>query len=318
MQPSTVTEENLASVGLLLDSVFRRAHGVADQQIFTDFPLVFDRSNWPNCRVLILDGKVVSHAAIWPRQWVVEGEKFKVAGISAVATHPDYRKRGLAAILVRDLHRIMHEQEYDFGLLWTGVPNFYAKLDWEITVPNGCMGWLRGTNGSPTLITRSEKQPTCEVAVTAYEEHKHLEGIVRIHDAEPARFTRTRRENSVLLSLPKMRVWVAVRPNESVVAYLVHGQSHNKRGFSEYGGSPKYVMQLVRHALRAEPTIDFRRFLTFSPQTELIRWLTEACIAVEPLQCSKGSGCEMVYVINRQRFTPHVQSRLFTWGLDQL
>ena len=127
-----ITNEDLDPLGRLLDDIFRRRHGVTDQHILTDFPVVFAPENRRNSRIIVEDGKVVSHAALLPCELVVGDQRLRAGGIAVVATHPDYRLRGFAASLMRDLQRTIHEEGFDLGFLWTSVPDFYRSLGWEI------------------------------------------------------------------------------------------------------------------------------------------------------------------------------------------
>lgn len=77
--------------------------------MFADFPLIQRDANWHNCRVIQCEGRIVSHAALWPREMDIDGETFKVGAIASVATHPDFRDRGLAAAVVGALQDLMRE-----------------------------------------------------------------------------------------------------------------------------------------------------------------------------------------------------------------
>jgi hypothetical protein len=54
-----------------------------------------------------------------------------MAGIANVATLPEYRGRGYASHLLQDLHRVMDGEDFGFGLLFTGIHDFYGRLGWE-------------------------------------------------------------------------------------------------------------------------------------------------------------------------------------------
>jgi predicted acetyltransferase len=49
-----------------------------------------------------------------------------------VATHPDYRKRGLASVLLKDAIAQMERRGYHLSFLFTGIPHFYARLGWRV------------------------------------------------------------------------------------------------------------------------------------------------------------------------------------------
>ena len=304
----SISDEYLIQLSDLLDDVFRNSRGVNDQHIFTDFPLVFAPFNHHNCRVIIEDGKVVSHAALWERELVLEDIRLKVGEIVVVATHPDYRLRGYASSLMRDLQATMQDENYDMGVLWTGVPDFYRKLGWETISPRG---WIVEMAGSqlPTADSRS-KFETCP-----YNGTRHLDGIIVLHERERLRFARSRDDFATLLTLPKVNVWVATR-NEEVLAYLVCGDAVNKRGIIEYGGDLDGILTLIAHVLKKQPSAANTCILVYHVHPDLIAKFKACGMRMRPLKSSKGDGYEMIYVVNPSRITPRVCEQLFVWGLD--
>jgi len=306
-EPRAIQQGDIASLAQLLDDVFRRSRGITDQSQLTDLPLVFTPTNYANSRVMIEDRQIVSHAALWPRELVVDGRRLKVAVIVSVATQPDYRRRGHAATLMRDLHNTLHAEGFDLAILWTAVPEFYRKLGWEIVSPRGLIA---------TVEARSEitpKDESCEIV--AFDPARHLDDVMAIHDQEVVRFERTRDEALQLLTLPKIQVWVATL-NARVVAYLVNADACNKRGLIEYGGQLEHVTSLVRHALKSDPaTTDLDWFL-FNSRPDLAEWAESIGLSCRPLESSKGSGFEMILPIRPVNIPQHVRENLFVWGLD--
>ncbi len=294
----------LTQLSDLLDDVFRRNRGVTDQHILTDFPLVFAPSNRCNCRIIVEDGLVVSHAALWERELVVDSARLKVGMIVVVATHPDYRLHGYATSLMRDLQATMHDENYDMGILWTGVPDFYRRLGWETVTPRG---WI--------VEIASARLPIANEVVSRYDEAQHLNGIIALHEQEHVKFTRSWGDYATLLALPKMNVWAATR-GEDVVAYLVCGDAVNKCGIIEYGGDLDGILALIAHALKKQPPAANTRILVYHVRPDLIAKLRALDTKVRLLESSKGDGCEMIYVINPSCVTPRVREQLFVWGLD--
>ena len=301
----SITETDLPELGELLDDVFRRNRGITDQHMLTDFPLLFGSSNHRNCRVIIEDGCIVSHAAVWERELAIEKARLKVGVIVVVATHPDYRLRGHAAALMRSLQESMHEEGYDLGILWTGVPDFYRKLGWETVSPDGCRFEMDGV-----------QLPETNHDAVRFTGEQYLDDIIALHEQEPVRFTRTREEAAALLSLPKIDVWMAI-DNGSARAYLVHGRAVNKPGVIEYGGGAAGIMGLLSHVLRSDPQAGEGTFLAYHTRPDIIEQLVASGARKRPLECSKGDGFEMIYVVDPTRVTAGVREKLFVWGLDQ-
>ena len=311
--PRPIQEDDLAELAELLNGIFRLPRGIADQSMLTDFPLVFPPSNFRNSRVIVRDDRLVSHAAMWPRDLIVadnasdQPDALKAAVIVAVATLPEHRMQGHAADLMRDLQQTLHDEEYDLGILWTGVPDFYRKLGWETVTPPGSMATI-----DPT---RLKARPAHSYEVAPYDPARHLDGVMRLHERERVRFARSRHDYQNLLSLPKVPVSVAMQ-NSQVAAYLVHGQAVNKRGFTEYGGELPGITALICHAMQgdAEPTAIPLHLFPVRP--DLAQWAQSVNLTIAPLMSSKGIGHEMIYPVRPERISRQVRERLFVWGLE--
>ena len=129
-------ESEFGEVISLINRVFRKG---ADQDICTDYPLVFDRSKLEYMRVVKVDGKVVSHVPVAPRQVVALGDEFTIGIIGPTVTHPDYRRKGYATLCLRDCVRIMEVRGWPVSALWTEVPTFpfYQHSDYEAVGSQG-------------------------------------------------------------------------------------------------------------------------------------------------------------------------------------
>ena len=311
-----IQSDDLTALGDLLDDVFRRSRGITHQHILTDFPLVFSPSNFRNCRVIEEEGRIVSHAALWQRFLIVENcqegrfedpVRLKVGVIVVVATHPDFRKRGHAAAIMRDLQSTMHEHEYDLGVLWTGVPDFYRKLGWQKVVPRGSIVSIDSASVSSPLASDFE--------IERYNPARHFEQIIALHEQETVRFERTPDEFRLLLGLPKVHVWIATEVSQ-VAAYLVHGEAVNKLGFIEYGGQLEAISAIANHIVCNQPTAKATSMLVYHVRSDLAEWAEAIGLRRKPLEGSKGAGHEMIYVVQPRRLSVWVRDQLFVWGLD--
>jgi len=300
-QPRPATNDDLPQIIDLLDSIFRREKGIHDQSVFTDFPLLFSKDNLANCRVVERDGRIVSHAAVWPRSFRCAGKTIGVGIVVLVATEAESRRRGLAAALMRDLQTVMPQLGCQLGLLWTGVPDFYRSLGWQtVNTP----GWITsgpGTGGEQRL------------AVIDFLPERHLDALHHLHRSQPAHSQRTIHESARLLTLPKCRILVG-ELDGAAVAYLVEGRATNKRGLIEYAGDSQDVWELVQHVAAENAP---QRLLVFPTHPELAEMARKSGWSVEPLGSSKGFGDEMVLVLDEEVADPAILENLFCWGLEQ-
>jgi ribosomal protein S18 acetylase RimI-like enzyme len=88
---------------------------------------------WRHARVVEVDGAVVGCLRIFDRRMWLRGARLRAVGIGSVATHPDYRRRGLATALLRDTLALLHREGYHLSFLGSEVAaSFYERLGWRI------------------------------------------------------------------------------------------------------------------------------------------------------------------------------------------
>jgi GNAT superfamily N-acetyltransferase len=87
---------------------------------------------------LVVDGRVVSYAAVVHKQIAHGGETFEIAGLSCVATDPDYQGRGFGSRAVGAATRSIEQSTVDIGLFTCDPPlaGFYARAGAWPVVPN--------------------------------------------------------------------------------------------------------------------------------------------------------------------------------------
>ena len=90
-----------------------------------------DPAHDPSDILLALDGaRPVSCVQIFAKRIRLRGSAVPLGGIGSVATHPDYRKRGLALELLRGSEARMRERGLQVGLLFSTLWDFYGRLGW--------------------------------------------------------------------------------------------------------------------------------------------------------------------------------------------
>jgi len=87
-------------------------------------------------------GKAVSSICLVPTTWVYEGLPLRVAELGIVATHPDYRRRGLIRQQMRWFESQLQERQFDLASI-QGIPFFYRQFGFEYMIPMGGVYELR-------------------------------------------------------------------------------------------------------------------------------------------------------------------------------
>ena len=93
-------------------------------------------------RIALDDGQIVSTVRVFIRKMYFHGEPITVGGIGEVSTRSEYRKRGLATLLLKDSIQFMENRDIAISMLhggqriysvegWERVPRFYAKKSME-------------------------------------------------------------------------------------------------------------------------------------------------------------------------------------------
>lgn len=102
----------------ILDRKFREA-------LFLCFPkqIVFEKQRFykelPQHRWYVeVDNKIVAHVAVHDLEINTEKGNIKVAGIAEVLVNPDFRKRGLAKLLLEQAHTWATQNNFDFAMLY--------------------------------------------------------------------------------------------------------------------------------------------------------------------------------------------------------
>jgi predicted N-acetyltransferase YhbS len=91
----------------------------------------------PRDFLLALDGdRPVSAVQLFEKRIRLRGQSVPMGGIGSVATHPEYRRRGLAARLMTLQAEAMRARGMLIGLLFSGLRSFYESLGWvQIPMP---------------------------------------------------------------------------------------------------------------------------------------------------------------------------------------
>jgi len=182
-------------------------------------------------RIVVADGKPVSHLRIAYNYLSVQGARVKVASFGGVCTHPDYRGRGIATQLLESCVRETVEAKA-LLLFISGMRGLYRRAHavpagpvWRVSVRPGCPGTVPGAvsvRGAGAEDWRS---------------------VALLHQAERVRFVRGASFYARVVSRGSHRgIWL-VEHEGRPLAYLclsrIWGLPRDKpvRALAEYAGS---------------------------------------------------------------------------------
>jgi len=101
-----------------------------------------DNSNFPNvvytnpyldeCLLLYLDDKLIGHIGINRRIIEHKNKTYTIGGIGDVAIDKEYRKKGFGNKIMKEVNKILEEENYDLGVLFNHpkLDNFYSSCGW--------------------------------------------------------------------------------------------------------------------------------------------------------------------------------------------
>jgi predicted N-acetyltransferase YhbS len=96
------------------------------------------------------DGRIVSHIGVIERELVLLGSQVRAGSIHAVATHPDYRRRGLYRKLMEETLADC-EGRLDTLILTTGNPEYYEPFGFRVLQQYGFTGRGNSSGGRDEL-----------------------------------------------------------------------------------------------------------------------------------------------------------------------
>lgn len=199
-----------------------------------EYTNIYNPENLANVRIVCHRGRPVSAVGILSTTVRTPRGTISVGGINAVATHPDYRRLGLATITLEDAQATMRAAGLHVGLLSTGIPNYYRKLGWE----------RAGQQRTFTFDRRNVTYlPPGDYLAVTEDWQPHLEELNALRGAGALGAARTLPDFARLLERKVDRVFVASR-NGAVVAYAALKDASVR----EYAGAPQDVAALL-HSL---------------------------------------------------------------------
>ena len=210
-------------------------------------------ARWPHCymerpeklrnSLIMKEGdQVVSHVGYADQTLLVEGGQLKVAGITGVATRPEYRRQGLMTRLLDHCIRLMEEEGYVLSDLG-GDTQRYRKFGWE----NGGRRW--SFHLTPRSVGACD--PPTGWKVAKYEgSPEEIEFVKAIHEREPMRVERTDELYRLLLGRKGWQGWLAEGPDDARAYMVVQADDPKHLRAVEVGGDGVGVHGLADYLVR--------------------------------------------------------------------
>ena len=187
-----------------------------------------------NFSLIERDQRIVGMIALIPMSLEWKSSPIPTGGITAVATHPDYRNTGVMSTLMSFAEKKMHREPYVISVLG-GDRRRYGHFGWEQVGLRGEMLYgERYLHGLPD----SEQLP-----IQIYPEHdSYIERVVRMNARAEMKFARTTDQLKVLLMRPRVEFW-AYRRGDNLSSYIAASDNL----VWEYQGVPAEIPSLIRY-----------------------------------------------------------------------
>jgi predicted N-acetyltransferase YhbS len=212
----------------LTNRVFRSNGG----DMGREYPLVFDPGNPEGMRVVLEEGKIVSHVGVCIRDAALLGVPLRVASIGAVCTDPNFRGRGFAGSLMEDAIAYARSKDAHVMLI-SGDRSLYRRL-----------GGLRAGTFHFTEAAHEELPQGLALDEAGEDD---IPDLAALYSREPVRFVRPAEDWKRLLEAGMLMnraatCWL-VRDSERALAYVAvqtptsRSSGDDRPNVMEYAGS---------------------------------------------------------------------------------
>ncbi|GAB4313683.1 MAG: hypothetical protein Kow00117_06240 [Phototrophicales bacterium] len=178
---------------------------------------------WDDIWVVVDPAKqdeIVSALLLIPQTWHYEGVSFGVGRVELVATHKDYRQRGL----VRALMDAAHERSKALGHLVqaiTGIPHYYRRFGYAMSVELGARSMIGLSSipqiESPTVTLRSAVESDIPLLVSLSDMYGKTQQLGTVWDETMFQFGITQR-NHEAVNTPKF--YMIINAESEPVGYI--------------------------------------------------------------------------------------------------
>lgn len=247
--PRPARPDELPAVLEAVEYVFRVSRG-QPPSMGREYPHVYEPEQAANI-IIVKDGaKVVCSTGIWCNQVRLGKARLRVGGINAVTTLPEYRRRGLAGLVMKQCETRMRLLGCQVGLLGTGITHWYRKLGWEEA---GIDRQFHFNRGNRHLLPALPSDIAVQMLTAAQASQSQHRALLRLQALDRLGGVRSLPLQQVLFEAKgPMQLILAQRKNR-VLAYLL---ARNHR-IIEWAGPAPLLAGLLRwySEKRDDPTL---------------------------------------------------------------
>lgn len=229
--PTALTEDLIKLVNL----VFRPE----SRSMQREYESLFKEGNLENLRIILEEGKPVSHIGTLEKDIVIYNCKSRVGLVGAVCTHPDYRGRGYATLLLNDCIRRFEEHCCDFMLV-SGARRLYDSADCLFVGEVFRLEIMRRD------LWRFERRE--DIAIEDFQE-EHLEDMMRAYEGKKVRFVRERKDWEIALRCGQVMNapcdFLIIKEKGNFKGYLIVHFSEGRGAVREYGGDKEALINAI-------------------------------------------------------------------------
>ncbi|MCM8760469.1 MAG: GNAT family N-acetyltransferase [Candidatus Omnitrophica bacterium] len=233
--PRGVRKEEFDDLVKLVNLTFRPER----QSMQREHESIFNEENLEHLRVIVEDGKPVSHIGTLEKEVLIYNCKSKVGLVGSVCTHPDYRGRGYATLLLNDCIRRFNEHGCDFMLV-SGARRLYDSADC-LSVGNVIRLEIMKRD-----LWRFERNKATSIEDFS---EKYLEDMMKSYEKKKVRFIRERKDWEIGLRCGQvMNVpsdFLIIKENSKFKGYLIVNFSGGRGDVKEYGGDRQSLIGAI-------------------------------------------------------------------------
>ena len=128
--PRACEPQELPELLELVNYVFRTSLG-RPPDIGDTYRHIYTEVNLDLVRVIRIDGAIRASVGLFPFDLAAGPHTFTALGLNCTTCHPDWRRRGLGALLMKDAAQLAEQRRLDLIHLAGGVPEWYRELGYE-------------------------------------------------------------------------------------------------------------------------------------------------------------------------------------------